>query len=1234
MRLIIDLQSLQGTNSNRGIGRYALSLTQNLLDYCGDDEVFILINGSLPESVNKIRDAFKDKVDPEKIVAFSSLKDVAGLHSENQWRQGVAELSREAVIEKIQPDVVLITSLFEGVIDDTVTSIINKNKNYLTAVVLYDLIPFISASDYLQNDGMAKWYYKKIDHLRRADIWLAISESSRQEGIKYLSLPESEIVNISTDADANFTKLEKVNPAVLVKFNITKPYVMYTGGIDKRKNIEGLISAYSDLDEAVRKNHQLVIVCSVNDDSKAMLNKLIREAQLGNDEVVITGYITDEELVELYNQCALFIFPSFHEGFGLPVLEAMRCGAPVIGAGRTSLPEVIGLEDAMFDPYQENEFVALMEKALTDNDFREILRTHGAQQQARFSWHETARRTYNALKKIYEDKACYPIAPVNYKRKRLAYVTPVQPAKSGIANYSAILLPELARYYDIDLIIKDNVEVDRVAKSYANVKNSRYLLENSDKYDRVVYQFGNSEHHDYMFALLENVPGVVVLHDFYLSGVVQHMDIFNTQPGIWTRELLNGHGYGALRERFTENDGAKVVWHYPCSYSVLSLSQGVIVHSENSIRLAREWYGNIDPALWCVIPHLRELPLVNNRATARKKLSISDNAFVICSFGFLGESKMNDSLIEAFAESSLYDAQECHIIFVGELHEGDYARKIKRSIENLKIGNRVRITGWTDLDTFKDYLQAADIAVQLRSLSRGETSGAVLDCMSYGLPTIINANGTMADINRESVVMLEDKFSDADLIEALESLYHSRQMREDISRKAIDEIATKHSLWGCAEKYFKAIEDFYLPKNNLTAETIESLYQVPGEASESDIDELAKVIEQNKLSAVSLPRLLVDISELVQRDARSGIQRVVRSILSEWLNCPPKGFRVEPVYAKHDAEGYFFARAFTSKFMGIENVNVDDEPVNFIRGDVFVGLDLQPHIIVKQEKTLSKMRALGVKIHFIVYDLIPILNSEYFMSPADAARDHARWLTVAANSDSLIGISASVAHQIEDWLKSDYQQKHLPEVKWFHLGADILNSRPTTGISLEDADILNKTNDSTRFLMVGTLEPRKNHSLVLESFEQLWQQGSQVSLIIVGKEGWGVEKLISRLNNHPMKNKRLFWLNNASDEFLQTLYKQSSCLIAASTAEGFGLPLIEASQHELDIIASDIAVFREVAKEHALYFESNNAASLTYTIVQWLDLKENQLQPRSSDLSWKTWRESAQDLIDLLDLKK
>lgn len=115
--------------------------------------------------------------------------------------------------------------------------------------------------------------------------------------------------------------------------------------------------------------HQLAIVCSFNDEDKAKLRTLAAEHGLPSDALVLTGFVTDEDLLTLYNLCKLFVFPSWHEGFGLPILEAMRCGAPALGSNRSSIPEVLGWEEALFDPMDDLSIRDAMLRALTDKNF-------------------------------------------------------------------------------------------------------------------------------------------------------------------------------------------------------------------------------------------------------------------------------------------------------------------------------------------------------------------------------------------------------------------------------------------------------------------------------------------------------------------------------------------------------------------------------------------------------------------------------------------------------------------------------------------------------------------------------------------------------------------------------------------------------------------------------------------------------------------------------------------------
>jgi len=268
-----------------------------------------------------------------------------------------------------------------------------------------------------------------------------------------------------------------------------------------------------------------------------------------------------------------------------------------------------------------------------------------------------------------------------------------------------------------------------------------------------------------------------------------------------------------------------------------------------------------------------------------------------------------------------------------------------------------------------------------------------------------------------------------------------------------------------------------------------------------------------------------------------------------------------------------------------------------------------------------------VQVKFAVYDLLCVLMPQYF--PPGSAEGFARWLEVVAESDGAICISKAVANELTEWVKNNGPTRQRPfKIDWFHLGADVVNAVPNQGLPLDAVAVLDHLNGRKSFLMVGTLEPRKGHVQVLDAFEQLWQTGIDLNLVIVGKQGWMVEALVDRLRAHPELNKRLYWLEGISDEYLEKVYAASTCLIAASYGEGFGLPLIEAAQHKLPIIARDIPVFREVAGEPAYYFDSKSPDALVQSIKAWLTLHGADLHPKSNDMPWLTWKQSARQLLE------
>jgi glycosyltransferase involved in cell wall biosynthesis len=168
------------------------------------------------------------------------------------------------------------------------------------------------------------------------------------------------------------------------------------------------------------------------------------------------------------------------------------------------------------------------------------------------------------------------------------------------------------------------------------------------------------------------------------------------------------------------------------------------------------------------------------------------------------------------------------------------------------------------------------------------------------------------------------------------------------------------------------------------------------------------------------------------------------------------------------------------------------------------------------------------------------------------------------------------------------------------------------------------------FLMVGTLEPRKGHAQALEAFEQLWAQGENVALVVVGLPGWMTDVLQRRIRHHDELGKRLFWFMQASDALVEKLYATCTVLLASSQGEGFGLPLVEAARHGLPVLARDMPIFREVAGTHATYFSGLDAASLASAVREWLAAQQRGDTPAVAGMPAVTWSESAAQLVHLM----
>ncbi|MBK7502025.1 MAG: glycosyltransferase family 4 protein [Polaromonas sp.] len=849
MRILIDLQGAQCDSRFRGIGRYSLSLALAMARNAKGHEIWLALSAAFPQSILDLRHAFSEHIPQERIRVFSIPQPTAEVDPANAWRARAAEIIREEFLESIQPDVIHIPSLFEGYGDDAVASLGVCTKGYKTAVTLHDLIPLLDQESYLPNPVIRDYYFRKIESIKHAGLLLAISDSSRKEAIHALSWPEDKIVNTSEGSDAHFQVLDitpERDKSIRLQYGMTRKIVLYApGGFDSRKNFDGLMKAYALLPSTIRAEYQLVIASRLSkgsDDSRTKLYQWRDQAGLKEDELVLTDFVPDDDLVILYNIADLFVFPSKHEGFGLPPLEAMACGAPTLASNTSSLPEVIGWDQALFDPHSPPDMARKMEQALIDSAFRLSLKEHALKQVKNFSWDNSAKRAIAALEALH------------------------------VKNQAASALSK------------------------------------------------------------------------------------NTADSEQMQSSQNG------------------------------------IHA------------------------------------------------IAC-------------------------------------------------------------------------------------LSRTASS------------------------------------PDSDLAKAAAAIAFNTSTK------------------------------------------------------------------QNR-------QLLVDITELSRHDAKSGIQRVVRSLLLELIKQMPiayPAFSLRPI--QFDGHQYRYANRFMARFLkksADEQKNSLDDIAEINQDDIFFGLDLVPPLVTKQQALYQQWRAYGVQVYFVVYDILLAHRPDW--APEEASAVLSAWLdAVTQVATGLVCISNSVANELRIWLEQNPRNRPtLPTISFFHLGADLVSSAPTKGLPKNALTTLDLLKKRQTFLSVGTFEPRKGHWQMLKAFEDLWAKHIDVNLVLIGKQGWMMLPYAQQLRKHPEFNKRLIWLDAISDEYLEKIYSASSCLIAASEGEGFGLPLIEAASHHLPIIARDLPVFREVAGEHAYYFSGLSGEDLSKAVITWLDLLAHDATPKSDHMPHLTWAQSCAQILPLI----
>lgn len=401
MRIIFDMQSAQTAQSGkRGVGRYTRHFAKALVERAGSDEIILALNGAFADSARELRSELLPFAGHDHIRTWSSHDFGQALYPQPVDLRQSNRVIRDNFLGSLEPDFLFHSGLFEGFDDFAQTGVADPGGNIPNGSMLHDLNP-LKFPDLLAHPQVRSWYEGKLDDLRKAKLLFTMSEAVRQDAINLLELPAERIVTIGTGVAPAFLKpaLDGAQRCTLLdRFKLSKPFILYYGGFDRHKNVGRLVEAAALTMRRLGKRFGIVLAGPIGDAQRLELERIALLSGLALDELQFPGFVADDDLPGLLNSCDVFVYPSLGEGFGLPVLEAMSAGAPVLCADNSSLPEVMGLADAMFDAEDPVSMAEKLFRVLSDAQFASALRMHGRRRAELFNWHDTADRALEAIR--------------------------------------------------------------------------------------------------------------------------------------------------------------------------------------------------------------------------------------------------------------------------------------------------------------------------------------------------------------------------------------------------------------------------------------------------------------------------------------------------------------------------------------------------------------------------------------------------------------------------------------------------------------------------------------------------------------------------------------------------------------------------------------------------------------------------------------------------------------------
>ncbi|MCU0490074.1 MAG: glycosyltransferase family 4 protein [Chloroflexaceae bacterium] len=377
---------------------------------------------------------------------------------------------------------------------------------------------------------------------------------------------------------------------------------------------------------------------------------------------------------------------------------------------------------------------------------------------------------------------------------RIAYCSPVNPAPTGISDYSEELLPYLGQYADVTLFVEDGLTPSNadLNRHLAVLPLRRLVREQRRRpFDAILYHMGNSPAHGGIWTMAQRLPGVVVLHEV----VLHHFMLWyaaNVQHDIqrYVGDMANRYGESGahiaqlmIRSRFTD-----AAFNFPCCEPVVQAARGLIAHSRYAVERVQALHPDLPTA---VVPMGVPLPPLIPRAEARARLGLPPEALLLASFGHINGYKRMEPALRALAELRR-TRPDAHYLLVGSVSANF---DLNGLVERMGLADAVTTTGYVPRAAFEDYVAAADICLNLRHPTAGETSASLLRLLGAGKPTLVSATGSFAELPPGVAAQVDVDASEGELILAYcRLLMEQPEVAEALGRQARAFVAAEHTL--------------------------------------------------------------------------------------------------------------------------------------------------------------------------------------------------------------------------------------------------------------------------------------------------------------------------------------------------------------------------------------------------------------------------------------------------------